>query len=127
MGVLSERARKKVAGPAWNAIRPAFEEINDALLSVSPDSFADLTTVYIKYCVSSDPTARVFAVIWVKTSKELVVGLALPDDLEDARLSGAPPGTTYKGLTRYFAIKSGDSVPDSIGDWARSAYELTLT
>lgn len=122
---LDKRAMEKVSGPSWEPIRGKFYEISETLLSVSPDASSELTTIYVKYCPKS-PHSSVFAVAWIKTSKKIVVGLALPDDYDSDLLGGAPQGMTYKGLTKYFSISANDIVPEELGKWAKAAYENTL-
>jgi hypothetical protein len=46
---LDQRAYDRISGPSWEAIRPQFTEINDALLQVSEETKSELTTIYIKY------------------------------------------------------------------------------
>lgn len=118
MGNLSERSWEKVSAP----VLEQFRCINDALLSVSPDAYGDLTTIYIKYSLSPSATSPVYAVVWVKNRNQLLVGLALPSSLSAPELTGSPPGIRYKGLTKYFVVKSGDPVPNQIGEWARLAF-----
>jgi hypothetical protein len=119
---LDERAAKKVAGPAWEPLRATFHEASRILLSVSPKTVSELTTIYVKFCVS---TARrdVFAVAWLKNSKQLVFGFSLPEEAEAPELGPAPQGMTYKGLTKYLTVRPGDSLPVAFADWARLAYE----
>ena len=122
MGELSTRAKEKVSGPAWDVLRPQFDDIQATLLSVDPSTYADLTTIYIKFTLTNDPTSPVYAVMWVKSAKRLVVGLALPEqDLPD-ELGPAPPRMTYKGLTGYFAVEPDDAVPTALGNWAEHAF-----
>ena len=123
MGVLSQRAKEKVAGPAWEDLREAFYTICEALLSVSSDTRGDLTTIYIKFTVNDAPGSQVYAVMWLKSSKRIVVGLALPEEFESDELGSAPAGMTYKGLTKYFIIERGGSVPSCIYDWGQRAFD----
>ena len=126
MGTLSDRAWERLSGESWNALRASFLRVNDALLSVSPEAFADLTTIYIKYSVSPSPTSPVYAVVWVKTAKQFVVGLALPENVSAPELTGPPQGMKYKGLTRYLVVRPGDAVPAAVDQWARLAFDFVI-
>src|SRR3954451_7993504 len=105
---LDERAVKRVQGAAWDALRGTIFETSRILLSVSPDATSELTTIYVKFMASK---TTVYAVAWVKSSKELVIGLSLPDGAESPSLMTAPTGMTYKGLTKYLRLLPGDAIP----------------
>lgn len=122
---LDENAVERVGGPAWESIRSKFFEISEVLLAVSPNASSQLTTIYVKYCPTSQHSA-VFAVAWLKTSKKVVVGMALPDDVESELLGGAPQGMKYKGLTKYFSVTADDVVPEELSQWAKLAYESVM-
>lgn len=119
---LSPDAIKRVSGPAWESLRPLFFEISDVLLNVNKDCVGVLTTIYVKYQVSAAPSSPVFGVAWVKSSTQVVLGLALSDGFESPRLSSPPKGMTYKGLTKYLTLKPGDSLPSELSGWAAAAY-----
>jgi hypothetical protein len=123
MGTISDKARDKVSGPSWDALRSQFSEITETLLSVNPDTFADLTTIYIKFTLNNASSSPVFAVMWVKSSKQLVVGLALPESLGIEGLGPAPKGMNYKSLTGYFVVEPGTPVPVELAGWAKRAYQ----
>ena len=78
---LDVRATDRVSGPAWKAIKPHIDAVNAALLGVSLTSRGELTRIYIKY-TSAETGCQPFAVMWVRSSSEIVIGLAPP-----ARLS----------------------------------------
>lgn len=120
---LNDDVIKKISGPAWEPLRTAFLEISDALLSVSPEAVGVLTTIYVKFQVSSAANSSVYAVAWLKSSKQIVVGLALPDEALSPVLRPPPKGMTYKGLSKYFTVQPGDSVPPTLEAWARTAFE----
>lgn len=120
---LSSDAVKKVSGPSWDPLRPAFLEISERLLEVSPQAVGVLTTIYVKYQVSSATNSAVYAVVWLKSSKQIVVGLALPEATSSSSLVPPPRGMTYKGLTRYFTVQSGELIPEALREWARMAFE----
>ncbi|MGO9113442.1 MAG: hypothetical protein ACLP9L_29780 [Thermoguttaceae bacterium] len=123
MGTLSQRIIAKVSGPAWESLRGQFMQISRLLLAASPDSNSELVTNYIKFTTSSDPQTRIFAALWLKSSKQLVVGLALPVEYEAEELGPALPGTVYKGLTKYFVVERGSAVPKGLAEWAGLAYQ----
>jgi len=102
-------------------------QVSNQLLAVSPAASAELTTIYVKYTTTQAPTAPAYAVVWLKTSKQFVVGLALPEDVQHPALCAAPAGMMYKGLTKYLVVKPGDTIPEDVVLWARLAYETALT
>ncbi len=119
---LSPDAIKRVSGPAWEALRPLFFEVSDVLLNVNNDCAGVLTTIYVKYQVSPAPSSPVFGVAWLKTSTQLVLGLALSEHVESSLLGPPPKGMTYKGLTKYVTLKPGDTLPMELSAWAAAAY-----
>src|SRR5208337_1514344 len=111
MGILSQRIIAKVSGPAWESLRGQFMQVARSLLAVSPDADSELMTSYVKFTVLAAPQSPVFAAVWLKSSKRLIVGLALPEDCEAEGLGPSLPGTVYKGLTKYFVVDRGGVVP----------------
>ena len=71
-------------------------------------------TTYVKFTVHAAPQSPVFAAIWLKSSKRLIVGLALPEEYEAEELGPAPPGTMYKGLDKYFVVERGGAMPRAL-------------
>lgn len=124
---LSQDAVKRVSGPAWSALKPVFLQISNILLGASGDCYGELTTIYVKYQVSQSPSSPVFAVVWLKNSAQIVLGLALPDSVESPLLGPAPKGMTYKGITKYFTLKPEDPVPSELSTWAGVAYGVAKT
>jgi hypothetical protein len=120
---LDEHAIKRVGGPAWEPLRDAFLRMSETLLNVSAESAGVLTTIYVKYQVSSAPNACVFAVAWLKNSKNIVLGLALPEDMESPMLGPAPVGMKYKGITKYLTIRPTETLPSELPQWAADAYK----
>lgn len=118
---LDPRAVSRISGDAWQSMRPVFDRLNDALLSASPTATGVLTTIYIKYA-SPETNAQPYAVVWVKKSTEIVVGLALPSDFRADGLVDAPRVYKYAGLTKYLVLGKGAELPPSFGDWVREAY-----
>ena len=103
-------------------MKESFLEISRKLLSAAPDTKAELTTIYVKYCTTQAGT-EVYAVAWLKTSKEIVVGMSLPESIDHPRLGIARPGMRYKGLTKYFGqLQAKKPVPVELESWARLAY-----
>ncbi|MEQ8853606.1 hypothetical protein [Gimesia sp.] len=122
MNQMDECIFEKVKGPAWDAIRPMMLEMCNGLLSVSPDSYAKLTTIYAKFTLDSSPSSPVYAVMWLKSSKQITVGFALPPDIVNRSLKDAPKGMTYRGLTRYLSLGIDDKIPVNFVEWARDAF-----
>ncbi|MEI8376611.1 MAG: hypothetical protein WCJ35_27655 [Planctomycetota bacterium] len=77
MGELSQHTIAKVSGPAWEQLRGQFMQITRLLLAVSPDASSELVNTYVKFTTNSEPKTRIFAAVWVKSSKRLIVGLAV--------------------------------------------------
>ena len=119
---LDKRTIQRVSGPAWDGIRPLFERVSDVLLSVCPTATGELTTIYIKY-ISADTGGRPYAVVWIRKSTELTVGLALPDGFTSPELQPAPPRYSYSGLTGYFKLAPADEPPAKLEQWAQVAFE----
>ncbi len=123
MSDLDERTIERVSGPAWNNLRDTFLRISDILLSVDNEATSELTTIYVKFFVGNHQTGmKVYAVVWLKKSTELVIGLALPPTVDSLGLVDPPPQKKYAGLTRYLIIKEADSIPPELKVWAQEAY-----
>ncbi len=122
MGELSQRIIAKVSGPAWEQLRGHFMQMARLLLAVSPDADSELMTTYVKFTVDAAPQSPVYAAVWLKNSKRLIVGLALPTEYEAAELGPALPGTMYRGLTKYLVVERGSAVPKGLAEWAKTAY-----
>lgn len=120
---LSDDALQKVSGPSWEPLRALFCDLSENLLSASPSARGELTTIYVKFQVAATPSSPVFAVVWLKSSKRLTVGLALPEGVESTMFGPAPRGMSYKGLTKYFSLEPGDCLPAPLKHWAKAAFE----
>jgi len=120
---LDSRAIDRLDGPNWQRLRPLFEEVSSALLSVSPNARGELTTIYVKFGSPSETAGEPYAVVWIKKSTEMVVGLALPDEVTSPLLGPPPPRHKYTGLTAYLTMKPGDAVPAELSTWAKIAFD----
>jgi hypothetical protein len=118
---LDSRAVQRVSGPSWQAMRPTFNALSDALLGVSPTTRGELTTIYIKY-VCTESNNQPYAVIWIKKANEVTVGLALPEEIDSSCFVAAPPKCKYAGLTRFLVLRQGDTIPADFTFWAEKAY-----
>ena len=127
MGALSQRIIAKVSGPAWGPLRNQFMQMAQSFLAVSPDAGSDFLTSYVKFTTDSNLQSHVFAAIWLKSSKRLIVGLALPEEYDAKELGPWLPGTRYKGLTKYFVVQRGGVVPKGLAEWAKLAYQNALS
>jgi len=116
------RIDKKIAGPAWNEIRGQLQDIHEVLLKTSESTASELTTIYVKYKVRDEPLGGTFAVLWVKTPKNVVLGLATPEQIDHKAVTPAPQGMTYKGLTSYLKIEAQKPIPDELSQWAMTAF-----
>lgn len=123
MDRIDKAALRRVSGPAWEGLRDLFVKLSSVLLDVSPDARSELTTIYVKFTIDSEPSSAVYAVAWLKSSKKIDVGLALPEDYEHQDLCAPPAGMKYKGLTRYFSVVAHGTIPGPLVDWAKTAYE----
>ena len=118
---LDQRAIKKISGPAWSNLRPAFMQVSELLLSTSASARGELTTIYVKYV--SDETRNIpFAVVWLRKSSELTIGLALPDEESSSVFVEMPKGCKYAGLTRYLVLTADTGVPEKFDEWAAIAF-----
>lgn len=122
---IDPRAIDKVSGKAWEALKPSFIEISEALLAVSPNVTGELTTIYVKYA-SPETDNQPFGVVWLKKSTLITLGLSLPEGHDDSRLVDAPKGCTYAGLTKYVVVDADNPMPDQLGDWVQLAYETRI-
>jgi len=123
---LSQHTIAKVSGPAWEQLRGQFMQIARLLLAVADDAESELFGNYVKFRISSNSNGSVFAAVWMKSSKRLIIGLALPEEYPAEELGPALPGTIYRGLNKYFVVERGGGVPKSFSDWARRAYENAI-
>lgn len=121
---LDLRAIDRISGPSWKSLRPSFEKIHETLIGVGPEVNGELTTIYIKYPVSKT-NSNPFAVVWIKKSTELIVGLALPATSIPPEFSGPPAGCKYARLTGYFKVTATSLLPVELPQLAKIAYQHT--
>jgi hypothetical protein len=121
MDRLDPDAISKVSGPAWRPLRAAFMQISETLLSVAPDVRGSLTTIYVKYCVQKAGGETTYAVVWIRKSSEIVVGLALPDGFSHPRLYPPPTNRKYAN-TAFFTVTESQGIPVELPEWANIAY-----
>jgi hypothetical protein len=127
MGDLPQHVIAKVSGLAWEPLRAQFLKIGRLLMDVSSDTNCELFGSYVRFTASIAPKSQPHAAVWLKTNRRLIVGLALPEACEAEELGPAPPGTVYKGLTKYLTVERGGVVSESFADWARMAYQNVLS
>ena len=127
MGKLPQYVIAKVSGLAWEPLRGQFMEIGRLLMDVSSDTNCEWFGCYVRFTASIVPKSQPYAAVWLKTNTRLIVGLALPEIYEAEELGPAPPGTVYKGLTKYLTVESGGVVPERFADWVRMAYQNVLS
>ena len=129
MGVLTQRAKDKLNTNQWKRLRDLLLEVSDAVLESSSDAQGDLAGNYIKFATKPHPTSAAYAAVWLKRSSptRLIVGLALPEDFEAARLGPPPERIFYQGLTKFVVIEEGQACPEELAGWARRAYEEALS
>jgi hypothetical protein len=119
---LPQHAVATISGPAWVPLRCQFIEIGESLLAVATEAHCESLGNYVKFTTDASPDSPAYAVVWLKSSAKLIVGLALPKTHEAAQLGPPLPKTTYKGLTKYFTVDRGGMVPEMLAEWGRLAY-----
>jgi hypothetical protein len=107
-------------------MRSKLEKIHAAIVAVSPHAVGKLTTIYIKYTTPETGDAP-YAVLWVKKSTELTLGLALPENYSAEGLSGSPRTIKYKGLTAFLTITPCSEMSADLGQWIVDAYRHLLS
>lgn len=116
------RIDAKVSGPTWDAIRKRVLAVHRGLIDVDASAASELTTIYVKYKVTDQPLGDVFGVMWVRFSKQVVLGLATPQKINDERVIDAPSGMAYPRLKTYVRIDEKEAVPADLGAWIQSAF-----
>jgi hypothetical protein len=122
---LDQRAIDKIGGPAWTPIRPLFNSIVSGLLGVSDTSRGELTTIYIKF-TADETGSQPYAIVWLRKSSQLTIGLSLPEDTEHPAFSPMPKGCKYAGISKYFELTSDDRKPDGFDDLASEAIKNVI-
>ncbi|MBS0208418.1 MAG: hypothetical protein JSS27_05635 [Planctomycetes bacterium] len=123
--VIDDRANERVRGAAWDKIRPQLTAILDTIATATPTAFGELTTIYVKF-TTPESGLQPFAVLWIKKSTELVLGLALPEGFDLGSQPVAKTNLKYNGLTAYFKFTAADEVPRQLGEWLGIAYRNRL-
>lgn len=122
---LDERAIKRLQGRAWDAIRPVLDDVTQSLLSVDESARGVLTTIYIKF-TSAATRDTPYAILWVRKSQQIILGLAHPEPLPDG-LGNAPAGNLkYNGITGYLTLNVGDIIPSDLNGWVLAAYQSVV-
>lgn len=114
----------KLATKGWDSLRPTFQHIHQILIGTSPTVSSKAETVYIKYRIQEGVFADVFAVVWVRTTKQLITGLALPPGYQHSILGPPPPRTYYPPLNSYFTLTAGQPIPEPLAEWAQGAFKF---
>jgi len=98
-------------------------------LEVLPDTQGDLAGTYVKFTTGPHPTSAAYAVVWLKVSapKRLIVGLALPEDVEAAGLGPPPERILYRGITKFLVIEEEQAIPERLSEWVKRAHEEALS
>lgn len=118
MPELDPRAVKRVSGPAWRPLKAAVLQIAETLLGVSDQATSEMGTIHVRF---ERPDGSIYAIMWLKKSARVVVGLAL-DDAPGERLHEPPADMIFPGLTRYFTVTGGEAVPPELAAWASAAF-----
>ncbi len=119
---LDIRAIERISGPSWDHIRSLFGCIHRALIDTDGCVGGTLTTIYVKYGLSNNNSSP-FAVVWLKKSNEIIVGLSLPPEVELEGLSDPIPGYKYSGLTRYIRLNADSILPIDFSTWVGLAFQ----
>ena len=126
MGRIDPRILERIKGPAWQASRPTIEEAMNRLLAASPDAWAELTTVYIKF-LRKPGNKSPYAVLWIKKSTEIILGLAVKQADVRGKLEGPMQGYKYAGLNGFIRLHSDRELPPEFDDWVKQAYAEAST
>jgi hypothetical protein len=102
-------------------------QIGQSLLDVAADVHCEALPKYVKFTTEASPNSPAYAVVWLKSSTRMIIGLALPETSAAQGLGPPLPGMVYKGLTKYFTVERGGTVPNGFAKWGRMAYHHTRT
>src|SRR5438128_762712 len=116
------RIDERIRGSSWDSVRERFLAVHGMLLGVDENASSELTTIYVKYKITQDPLAAVYGVVWLKSSKQLWLGLALPDIPPHHCLVSAPAGMRYKNLNAYCRLDEMDRLPPEFTNWIKNAF-----
>lgn len=127
MGKDDPRIWERLDSNGWDPLRPTFEEMHNCLLSLDKKAAAQRTTIYVKYKYEDTPFSDVFAVIWIRTTKHLLVALCLSDEAIEPPLEPPHEKFTYPPMNAYFQINQGEYVPEKFTEWARLSFDHRKT
>lgn len=119
----NEKIDNKINGPAWNNIRDKIKHVIQLLLAVDESTVAELTTIYIKFKITDKIIFPVYAVLWLKSSKKILLGLATHDKINNEVIIDPPSDRKYKGLKSYLWLKENEDIPTGLEIWIKEAYQ----
>ncbi|MFZ2874283.1 MAG: hypothetical protein WAZ94_07345 [Phycisphaerales bacterium] len=120
---LDPRAAAKISGAAWTRLRPLFLQVHHDLVACGAEVKSELTTIYVKYTRSSDERNAPFAVVWIKKSTELIVGVSAPADAVGSPWSSQLPGLQYAGLTAFLKVSDPSALPSDFRVIVQAAFD----
>ena len=123
MGTDNEEVVKKLSGRSWDKSREKLIGLIKELLSVDKSAVVEPSTIYLKFKVRDEPLAAVYAVLWVRSVKNIILGLSTPKKNENEIVMGAPPHMKYTGLTSYIKIDEDVDLPSDLVIWIKNAFE----
>ena len=124
---IDPKAINRIKGESWGGLRPLFIEVSNSLLEVNDGIQNELTTIYVKFFKIVDGNQVIFAVVWIKTSKQMVIGLSLPENIKCDSFVKTPKGCIYKGLTKHLVIESDGIIPSNFKMLCKKAFDFCLT
>lgn len=127
MGRDDPRIWEKLDSKGWDPLSPVFEKMHTCLLGLDEKVAAQRTTIYVNYKYEDLPFSKVFAVVWIRTIRHLLVALRLPEDTMRPPLEPPPAKFKYPPMNAYFQVNQGQQIPDQFSDWARISFEYRQT
>ncbi len=113
---------ERVMGPVWSGVRAKILDVQQVLSTTDEHAAFEPSTIYVKCKTRDEPLAPVFAVIWMRSAREVVLGLATPEPIVHACAIAPPAKMKYKGLTTYVPITEAEPLPRELADWSRQAF-----
>jgi hypothetical protein len=123
MAKYDEVIEKKIGGPVWENIHGKLQNIIKELLDVDESAAPELSTIYIKFKIRDEPLAPVYAVLWIRSPKRVVLGIATHKTMPHKLVTDAPNRMKYTGLTSYLRITEDSEIPSELTDWIKDAFE----